>query len=85
VLVSGSGYCIGTFHQRALYEVVYRREVEQLVELAKHPETKIPPVEALRRWLQAGVEFMATKEGMRQRSPWPRTVPRSLWSIRSTG
>ena len=67
--------------------MVYRREVEQLVELAKHPETKIPPVEALRRWLQAGVEFkfMATKKGMRQRSPWPRMVPRSLWSIRSTG
>jgi hypothetical protein len=70
--------------------VVYRREVEQLVELAKHPETKfprtkIPRVEALRRWLQAGVEFMATKKGMRQRSPWPRTVPRSLWPTRPTG
>jgi hypothetical protein len=27
-------------------------------------ETKIAPVEALRRWLRAGVEFMATKKGM---------------------
>ena len=48
-----------------LYEAVYRREVEQLVELAKHlVETEITPVEALRRWLRAGVEFMATKKGM---------------------
>jgi AcrR family transcriptional regulator len=38
--------------------------VEQLVELAKHLETNIAPVEALRRWLRAGVEFMATKKGM---------------------
>ena len=29
-----------------------------------HPETKVAPVEALRRWLQAGVEFMATNKGM---------------------
>src|ERR1700756_247264 len=37
----------------------------QLVELAKHlVETEIAPVEALRHWLQAGVEFMATKKGM---------------------
>jgi AcrR family transcriptional regulator len=50
--------------REALYEAVYRREVEQLVELAKHLETKIAPVEALRRWLRAGVEFMATKKGM---------------------
>jgi AcrR family transcriptional regulator len=64
-----AGVGIGTLYRHfptreALYEAVYRREVEQLVELAKHLETKIPPVEALRRWLQAGVEFMATKKGM---------------------
>jgi AcrR family transcriptional regulator len=64
-----AGVGIGTLYRHfptreALYEAVYRREVEQLVELAKHLETKIAPVEALRHWLRAGVEFMATKKGM---------------------
>jgi AcrR family transcriptional regulator len=64
-----AGVGIGTLSRhfpthRGLYEAVYRREVEQLVELAKHLETNIAPVEALRRWLRAGVEFMATKKGM---------------------
>jgi AcrR family transcriptional regulator len=64
-----AGVGIGTLYRHfptreALYEAVYRREVEQLVELAKHLETKIAPVDALRRWLRAGVEFMATKKGM---------------------
>ena len=65
-----AGVGIGTLYRHfptreALYEAVYRREVEQLVELGKHlVETKIAPVEALRRWLRAGVEFMATKKGM---------------------
>jgi AcrR family transcriptional regulator len=65
-----AGVGIGTLYRHfptreALYEAVYRREVEQLVELAKHLiETKIAPVEALRRWLWACVEFMATKKGM---------------------
>jgi AcrR family transcriptional regulator len=64
-----AGVGIGTLYRHfptreALYEAVYRHEVEQLVELAKHLEAETAPVEALRRWLQAGVEFMATKKGM---------------------
>jgi AcrR family transcriptional regulator len=64
-----AGVGIGTLYRHfstreALYEAVYRHEVEQLVELAKHLEAEMAPVEALRRWLQAGVEFMATKKGM---------------------
>src|ERR1700731_857991 len=64
-----AGVGIGTLYRhfpdrKALYEAVYRREVEQLVELAKHPKAETAPVEALRRWLRAGVEFMATKKGM---------------------
>ena len=64
-----AGVGIGTLYRHfptreALYEAVYRREVEQLVELAQHPEAKMAPVEALRRWLRAGVEFIATKKGM---------------------
>jgi AcrR family transcriptional regulator len=63
------GVGIGTLYRHfptreALYEAVYRHEVEQLVELARQLEADTAPVEALRRWLQAGVEFMATKKGM---------------------
>jgi AcrR family transcriptional regulator len=65
----GAGVGIGTLYRHfptreALYEAVYRHEVEQLVELARYLEAETAPVEALRRWLQAGVEFMATKKGM---------------------
>src|ERR1700746_1252969 len=62
-----AGVGIGTLYRHFptredLYEAVYRREVEQLVELAKHlVETENAPVEALRRWLWACVDFMATK------------------------
>src|SRR4029077_695449 len=64
-----AGVGIGTLYRHfptreALYEAVYRREVEQLVEQAQHLEAKMAPVEALRCWLRAGVEFMATKKGM---------------------
>src|SRR5690242_1921149 len=64
-----AGVGIGTLYRHfptreALYEAVYRREVEQLVELAKHLETQTSPVEALRRWMRANVEFIATKKGM---------------------
>ena len=64
-----AGVGIGTLYRHfptreVLYEAVYRREVDQLVELAEHLEATRPPVEALQLWLQAGVEFMATKKGM---------------------
>jgi AcrR family transcriptional regulator len=64
-----AGVGIGTLYRHfptreALYEAVYRHEAEHLVELAKQFEAETAPVEALRHWLQAGVEFMATKKGM---------------------
>jgi AcrR family transcriptional regulator len=64
-----AGVGIGTLYRHfptreALYEAVYRNEVDQLVELAKRLEADAPPVEALRRWLRANVEFIATKKGM---------------------
>lgn len=64
-----AGVGIGTLYRHfptreALFEAVYRREVGQLVELAGRLETQTTPLEALRRWMQAGVEFMATKKGM---------------------
>jgi AcrR family transcriptional regulator len=64
-----AGVGIGTLYRHfptreALYEAVYRREVEQLVELAKQLSIEAAPVEALRRWMRANVEFVATKKGM---------------------
>src|SRR5256885_16419844 len=60
---------IGTLYRHfptreALFEAVYRREVEQLSELAEQLKTEASPVEALRRWLRSNVEFVATKKGM---------------------
>src|SRR5450755_5174157 len=47
-----------------LFEAVYRREVQQLVELAEQLKSEAAPVDALRRWLRSNVEFVATKKGM---------------------
>ncbi len=64
-----AGVGIGTLYRHfptreALFEAVYRHEVEQLVELAEQLGTDLPPLEALRRWMHANVEFVATKKGM---------------------
>jgi AcrR family transcriptional regulator len=60
-----AGVGIGTLYRHfptreALYEAVYRREVEQLSELAEELKGEAAPVEALRRWLRSNVEFVAT-------------------------
>jgi AcrR family transcriptional regulator len=60
---------IGTLYRHfptreALFEAVYRREVEQLVELAEQLKSEAAPVEALRRWLRSSVELVATKKAM---------------------
>jgi AcrR family transcriptional regulator len=64
-----AGVGIGTLYRHfptreALYEAVYRREVQQLGELAEQLAAEPDPVEALRRWMAANVEFVATKKGM---------------------
>ena len=64
-----AGVGIGTLYRHfptreALFEAVYRQEVEQLVELARQLGACPAPVAALRRWLHANVEFVATKKGM---------------------
>jgi AcrR family transcriptional regulator len=64
-----AGVGIGTLYRHfptreALFEAVYRREVEQLAELAEQLKGEADPVEALRRWLRSNVEFVATKKGM---------------------
>jgi len=64
-----AGLGIGTLYRHfptreALFEAVYRREVEQLAELAEQLKHEARPAEALRRWLRSNVEFVATKKGM---------------------
>jgi AcrR family transcriptional regulator len=62
---------IGTLYRHfptreALFEAVYRHEVQHLSELAEQlkDETSLSPVEALRRWLHSDIELVATKKGM---------------------
>jgi AcrR family transcriptional regulator len=64
-----AGVGIGTLYRHfptreALFEAVYRREVQQLGDLAEQLKTDASPVDALRRWLRSNVEFVATKKGM---------------------
>src|ERR1700712_2449012 len=64
-----AGVGIGTLYRHfptreSLFEAVYRREVEHLAELAEQLKIEASPADALRRWLLANVEFIATKKGM---------------------
>ena len=64
-----AGVGIGTLYRHfptreALFEAVYRREVQQLADLAEQLKHEPQPVEALRRWLRSNVKFVATKKGM---------------------
>ena len=64
-----AGVGIGTLYRHfptreALFQAVYRREVDQLVDLAVKLAAEGPPMEALRRWLHAQIGVVATKKGM---------------------
>lgn len=64
-----AGLGIGTLYRHfptreALYEAVYRRDVDELVTLADRWASEHEPVEALRLWLRAAVGLVATKKGM---------------------
>jgi AcrR family transcriptional regulator len=64
-----AGVGIGTLYRHfptreALYEAVYRREVEQLADMAGRLAAELPPLQGLRQWIGALVEFIATKKGM---------------------
>jgi AcrR family transcriptional regulator len=65
-----AGVGIGTLYRHFptredLFEAVYRREVQHLGDLAEQlKEQGMQPVEALRRWMQSNVKFVATKKGM---------------------
>jgi AcrR family transcriptional regulator len=64
-----AGVGIGTLYRHfptrdALFEAVYRREVDELGELAERLAGEAAPVDALRQWLGAFVQLVATKKGM---------------------
>jgi AcrR family transcriptional regulator len=64
-----AGVGIGTLYRHfptreALFEAVYRREVQQLADLAEQLKQEAKPVEALRHWMRSNVTFVATKKGM---------------------
>ena len=64
-----AGVGIGTLYRHfptreALFEAVYRREVDQLAELAEQLKQEAKPIDALRHWMRSNVKFVATKKGM---------------------
>ena len=64
-----AGVGIGTLYRHfptreALFEAVYRREVDGLADLAGRMGQQSSPVDALRQWLRAIVQLVATKKGM---------------------
>src|SRR5271168_4549788 len=64
-----AGVGIGTLYRHfptreALFEAVYRREVQQLADLAEELKQEEHPVDALRHWMRSNVKFVATKKGM---------------------
>lgn len=64
-----AGLGIGTLYRHfptreALYEAVYRRDIDQLLNLAATAGSADTPVAGLRAWLHAMVGMVATKKGM---------------------
>src|SRR6204780_27236 len=58
-----AGVGIGTLYRHfptreALFEAVYRREVQQLADLAERLKDERAPVEALRHWMHSNVTFI---------------------------
>jgi AcrR family transcriptional regulator len=64
-----AGVGIGTLYRHfptreALFEAVYRREVQHLADLAEQLKQEAKPLDALRHWMRSNVRFVATKKGM---------------------
>ena len=64
-----AGFGIGTLYRHFpkrddLVEAVYRNETEQLAGAAQRLAETMPPVEALRAWMQLFVDYLATKQNM---------------------
>ena len=81
-----AGLGIGTLYRHfptreALFEAVYRREVQQLADLAVQLAQTEPPLEALRQWMHANVAFVATKKGMSRALALAAQAPRELTDL----
>ncbi|MGP0094069.1 MAG: TetR/AcrR family transcriptional regulator [Xanthobacteraceae bacterium] len=68
-VAGAAGVGIGTLYRHfptreALFEAVYRREVQQLADLAEQLKQEAQPIDALRHWMRSNVKFVATKKGM---------------------
>jgi AcrR family transcriptional regulator len=68
-VAQAAGVGIGTLYRHfptreALFEAVYRREVQQLADLAERLKQQPEPIDALRQWMRSNVKFVATKKGM---------------------
>jgi AcrR family transcriptional regulator len=68
-VANAAGVGIGTLYRHfptreALFDAVYRHEVQQLAAFAERLKKAAEPTEALRQWLHALVKFVATKKGM---------------------
>ncbi|MGR6468428.1 TetR/AcrR family transcriptional regulator [Rhizobium sp. PAMB 3182] len=64
-----AGVGIGTLYRHFptredLFAAVYRHEVDQLADLAAELANDEKPVEALRKWMRANIQLVATKKGM---------------------
>jgi AcrR family transcriptional regulator len=64
-----AGVGIGTLYRHfptreAMFQAVYKHEVDQLVALAGKLSNEAPPLAALRQWLHAQIGMVATKKGM---------------------
>lgn len=69
-----AGVGIGTLYRRFptredLVEAVYRSETERLCAEAPRLARDLPPVDALRTWMEQFVDYMATKQGMADALP----------------
>ncbi|MFI1991824.1 TetR/AcrR family transcriptional regulator [Actinoplanes sp. NPDC020271] len=61
----GLGTVYRNFPQRSdLVTAVFRHEIDRCAAAAPELAAEHPPVEALRRWLDRYIEFMATKRGL---------------------
>jgi AcrR family transcriptional regulator len=64
-----AGVGVGTLYRRfpskeLLIEATYRHEVQLLCQAAPDLVASLPPVDALRTWMERFIDFMATKHGM---------------------
>ncbi|MEW2291054.1 helix-turn-helix domain-containing protein [Streptomyces sp. NPDC047841] len=68
-IARAAGVGVGTLYRRfpskeLLIEAIYRHEVQRLCDSAPHLAATRPPVDALRTWMEAFIDFMTAKDGM---------------------